>query len=47
MYRSSQYGKKARPWLGPGRQTFVKVLPEVVNWIVPFESTFAEVYGVP
>ena len=45
--RSSQYGKKARPWFGLGRQLFVNWLPLVVNWIVPFESTFADEYGMP
>ena len=33
-YRSSQYGKKARPWFGAGRQVFVKVLPEVAQQII-------------
>ena len=47
VYRSSQYGKKARPWADAGRHVFVNVLVFVTNWSVPFESTFTDEYGVP
>jgi hypothetical protein len=47
VYRSSQYGKNVRPWLIDGRHSLVKTLVSPSNWIVPLESTTADVYGWP
>ena len=44
---SSQYGKNVRPYNWPGRQVFVNTDVSPSNWIVPFDSTTADVYGWP
>jgi hypothetical protein len=39
--------ERPKPEIGSGRQPLEKSVLEVVNWIEPFEATFALVYGTP